>query len=457
MSRNALTDHCSKEIPTVHSLHRFVAVALFGLGSLSGECAPAWGADFKGHSSETAVSWYQFNGPNRNRVSTETGLMSSWPEGGPTLLWTIEGLGSGYSSVAIADGMLFTMGDQAIDGNETAQYVYAYDLETRRRRWATRVGPPHSDGPRCTPTVDGELLYAVGTDGDLVCLETATGTLRWRKSMADDFGGKMMSVWKFSESPLVDGERLVCTPGGDDATLVALDKRTGDLIWKCAVPNLGERGKDGAGYCSMVAAKIDGVRQYVQIFGRGVVGVEAETGRFLWGCNSIANKVANISTPIVRGNHVFATTSYKTGCVLLHVRREGDQFHADEVYFFGPKEFENHHGGVVLVGDCVYGGNGQNRGGPTCLDFMTGKIAWQPEPPARGSASVMYADGNLIFRYDTGPVFLVEATPDAFRVKGQMEPPKGKGPAWAHPAMNDGLLYLRHGDLLLCYDLRGTQ
>ncbi|MDY0168772.1 MAG: PQQ-binding-like beta-propeller repeat protein [Thermoguttaceae bacterium] len=404
-----------------------------------------------------AAEWHQFDGPNRDLVSPETGLLKAWPEGGPKLLWTIKGLGRGYSSVAISGRTLFTMGDQAIDGGEMSQYVYAYDLQTRKRLWATRVGPPHSDGPRCTPTVDGDLLYAIGTDGDLVCLETATGKERWRKSFADDFGGRMMSVWKFSESPLVDGDRLVCTPGGEDATLVALDKRTGEAIWKCAVPNPGDRGKDGAGYSSPVVAEIAGVRQYVQLFGRGTVGVDAETGRFLWGYNAIANSVANITTPVVRGDHVFTTTSYKTGCALLHIRRDGDQFHADEVYFLGPQDFENHHGGVVLVGDHIYGGNGQNRGGPTCLDFLTGKIAWQPEPPARGSTGVLFADGHLIFRYDRGSVVLVEATPDEFRIKGQFDPPKGEGPAWAHPALNDGRLYLRHGDLLLCYDLREAE
>ncbi len=409
-----------------------------------------------GSARETA-EWHQFGGPDRNLVSNETGLLRSWPEGGPKLLWTIDGLGPGYSSVAIHGGRLFTMGDQSLDGGERSQYVFAYDLDTRQRLWAARVGPPHSDGPRSTPTVDGELLYALGTEGDLVCLETATGRERWRRSFPNDFGGRMMSVWKFSESPLVDGDRLVCTPGGDDAALVALDKRTGELIWKCAIPHLGDRGKDGAGYSSMVVAEIDGVRQYVQMLGRGVVGVEAETGRFLWGYNAIANSVANITTPVVRGNHVFATTSYKTGCALLHIRSEGDRFHADEVYFRGPQDFENHHGGVVLVGDHIYGGNGQNRGGPTCLDLLTGAIAWQPEPPARGSTGLLYADGLLVFRYDRGTVVLVAASPTEFQILSQFDPPAGEGPAWAHPALNDGRLYLRHGDFLLCYDLRDRE
>jgi outer membrane protein assembly factor BamB len=398
--------------------------------------------------------WPQFHGPNRDAKCTEVGLLEEWPEGGPKLLWKLEGLGKGYSTVAIAGGRIFTMGDRQ-HGGEESQFVIAYDLDTRKELWATRVGPPHKDGPRCTPTVDGQRLYAIGTSGDLLAAEAATGKVVWRKSFEQDFGGLMMSVWKFSESPLVDGEKLVCTPGGKDATFVALNKATGEVIWKSALPEFGNRGKDGAGYSSMVVAEIDGVRQYIQILGRGAAGIAADDGRFLWGYNRIANGVANIPTPVVRGNHVFVTTSYKTGSALLKLARDGNRMKVEEVYFLGPSDFENHHGGVVLVGDHIYGGDGQNRGTPVCLEFLTGKIAWKPEAPAGGSAAVLYADGHLIFRYDRGPVFLVQATPEAFKITGRLEPPKGEGPAWPHPVIHAGKLYLRHGDMLLCYDVRG--
>lgn len=404
--------------------------------------------------SAAAPDWPQFHGPNRDAKCSEAGLLQEWPEGGPKLLWKIEGLGKGYSTVSIVGDRLFTMGDLERDGTES-QYVMAYDLNTREQLWATRVGPPHKDGPRSTPTVDDDLLYVVGTSGDLVCAKTTTGEVVWRKNFADDFGGKMMSVWRYSESPLVDGPKLVCTPGGSDATIVALDKTTGATLWECAVPEIGDRGKDGAGYSSMVVAEVDGIRQYIQILGRGAVGVEAETGRFLWGYNRIANKVANIPTPVVRGNYVFVTTSYKTGSALLKLTREGNNVRAEEVYFLGPDQFENHHGGVILVGDYIYGGDGQNQGGPVCLNFMTGEIAWKEKAPAGGSAAVLYADGNLIFRYDRGPVFLVEASPEAFKIKGQFEPAQDRGPAWPHPVIHDGKLYLRHKSILACYDLRG--
>lgn len=403
-----------------------------------------------------AEGWPGFHGPNRDSICRETGLMHEWPEGGPKLLWKLQGLGRGYSTVAIAGGKIFTMGDQQRDGQGESQYVVAYDLATREELWATPVGPPHEDGgPRCTPTVNGQLVYVLGTDGDLVCLAKETGNIVWRKNLVDDFGGKMMSPWKYSESPLVDGDRLVCTPGGEDATIVALDKLSGALIWKSAVPQLGPKGKDGAAYSSAVVAEVDGVRQYVQLLGRGVAGVDAETGKFLWGYNEIASEVANIPTPVVRGSYVFVTCAYNQGCALLEIADEGGAFEAKEIYHLRPREFENHHGGVVLVGNYIYGGSGQNRGAPVCLDLATGKIAWKERPLAPGSASVLYADGHLIFRYDRGLVALVEATPDEFRLKGTFEPETADGPAWPHPVIHDGKLYLRHNDLLLCYDVRG--
>jgi outer membrane protein assembly factor BamB len=408
-------------------------------------------------SSTQPGDWPQFHGPNRDAICTETGLLQQWPEGGPKLLWKIEGLGKGYSTVSITGGRIFTMGDRRPPGQSESQFVIALDLGSRKELWATRVGPPHEDGPRCTPTVDGELLYAIGTEGDLVCLETATGKVRWRKSFPRDFGGRMMTGWKYSESPLVDGEKLVCTPGGKDAMIVALNKKTGELIWKCGLPRLGNRGKDGAGYSSMVAAEIDGVRQYIQIVGRGAVGVEADNGRFLWGYNRIANNVANIPTPVVRGNYVFVTTSYKTGSALLKPTLGSDGFHVEEVYYLSPRQFENHHGGVVLVGNYLYGGDGQNNGTPVCLDFMTGKILWKVKAPGQGSAAVLYADGCLYFRYQDGLMALIEATPKAFRLKGTFHTAVKLGNSWPHPVIYDGKLFLRDQDVLMCYDVRAPQ
>jgi outer membrane protein assembly factor BamB len=399
--------------------------------------------------------WPQFHGPNRDNLCRETGLNTDWSKNPPQLLWKIEGLGMAYSSIAVTDEKIFTMGDRKTTDGEQAQFVIAFDLQTQKELWAAHVGPAHKDGPRSIPTVDGELLYALGTEGDLVCLDTATGAEHWRKSLPIDFGGKMMSRWKFSESPLVDGPKLICTPGGEDATLVALDKKTGEFIWKCSVPALGEKGKDGAGYASARVAEIDGVRQYIQLIGRGLVAVEAESGKFLWGYNGIANGVANIPMPIIRGRYVFTTTDYNAGSALLRISRVEDTFHVKELYTLSGREFENHHGGIVCVGNYVYGGHGNSRGEPVCIDVTTGKIMWRGKAPERGSAAVLYADGHLVFRYDRGLVALIEATPEKFRLKGTFGAVTGEGPAWAHPVIHDGRLYLRHGDLLACYDVHG--
>lgn len=401
--------------------------------------------------------WAQFHGPGRDAICREEGLLQEWPEGGPRHLWTLNGLGRGYSTIAIAGDRFYTMGDRAgaaADAGET-QYVIACDLQTRKELWAAPVGPPHDDGgPRCTPTADGGSVYAIGTAGNLVCLDAGSGKLRWQVDLAKTFDGAVMAVWKYSESVLIDGDKAICTPGGPEAIMAAFHKQTGELLWKSALPaDIGAGGADGAGYSSAVVAEIDGVRQYVQLVGRGLIGVNAETGEFLWGYNRIANTVANITHPIVRGDYVFTTTAYNTGAALLKISRDGDAWKAEEVYFIAPKDFQNHHGGVVLVGEHIYGGHGSNRGDPACVEFGTGKVVWKERSPSRGSAAILYADGNLIYRYDRGEVLLIEATPEGMNIKGRFEPAKGDGPAWAHPVIHRGRLYLRHADLLGCYDL----
>ncbi len=400
--------------------------------------------------------WPEFDGPQRNRICRETGLLTSWPEGGPKLLWTIEGLGKGFSTISIANGRFYTMGDVADEDGTEAQFVLAYDLRTQRQLWKTKVGAPFLTGPRCTPTIAGDRLVALGTEGCLVCLETTTGKRLWQKDLVAEFGGKMMSGWMYSESPLVDGDRVICTPGGPGAEMVALRLDSGQLIWKCAIPELGDLGADGAGYCSAQVATIGGTRQVIQLTGRGLIGVDAQSGKFLWGYNRIANNVANIPTPIVRGSFIFVSTAYHTGSALLEIKRDGPAWVAEEVYFLSPRDFQNHHGGMVLVGDHVYGGSGPNRGDPTCIDLATGDVCWKKRAPASGSAAVLYADENIIFRYDRGDVVLVEATPDELRIKGQFVPVTGEDAAWPHPVIFQGKLYLRHGDVLSCYDLRAV-
>lgn len=403
-----------------------------------------------------AADWPQWRGPGRDGKSPDAGpLLAAWPEGGPPLAWKSSGLGGGFSSLAAVGDRLYTMGDLG-----DTQFVLALDRANGRVLWKTAVGPSWIDqygGPRGTPTVAGGRVYAMSTEGVLVCLEAATGKEVWSRDLPKDFGGKMMSVWKFAESPLVHDGRVVVTPGAPGAGLVALEPATGKEIWRAKLPALGPEGKDGAGYSSVVVSNGGGVEQYVQVMGRGAVGVEASTGRFLWGYNRIANEVANISTPLVDGDRVFVSTGYGTGAALLQLEKKGDGVEAREVYFLPADTFQNHHGNMILHGGHVYAGSGHNKGFPMSLALADGAVAWGPVRNAgEGSAAVSFADGHLYLRYQNGVMVLVEATPEGYREKGSFPIPEVTKPSWSHPVVAGGRLYLREQDRLYVYDLAAS-
>jgi outer membrane protein assembly factor BamB len=404
-----------------------------------------------------ASDWPQWRGPKRDGVSTETGLLPSWPPAGPKLLWSSyqvngkKGVGRSYSSVVVAGGRIFTMGDR-----DRFCYVLALDEATGRELWATKISTADGDGPRCTPTVDGDRIYAVSRQGVLACLSASKGDLLWQKDYERDFGGSMMSGWGYSESPLVDGAKLICTPGGDNAAVVALDKVKGSLLWRATVPK-AKRNNNGAGYASLVVAEAGSIRQYITLLGSGLIGVEANTGRFLWRYDRIANGTANIPTAIVRDDLVFCSTGYGTGSALLRLVPVNGGVVAREEYFLKGDTLQNHHGGVVRVGDYVYGGHGHNEGHPFCLDMKRGRLMWGPtDSVGEGSAAVVYADGRLIFRYQDGVIALIEATPKAYHLVGQFTPPSANPQQsfWSHPVVANGRLYLRDNQTLLCYDVR---
>ena len=289
---------------------------------------------------DKTTDWPQWRGPHRDAVSSEMGLLKEWPADGPKLEWELTGLGGGLSSVSIVGGKLFTMGN--VDG----QCILAYDLADRKRLWVAKVGPA-SDQPHSTPTVDGNRVYVLGTGGDLVCVDAVDGKEIWRKNLLKDFGAKVPG-WNFSESPLVDGEKVVCTPGGDSTLMVALKKTTGDVIWKCVPPNPRETGV--VGHASVVISQGAGVRQYVTLTTRGVVSVAAEDGKFLWVYHRVANGTANIPTPVVEGDFVFVSTAYGAGAALLKLSKTDDGVKAAEEYFLDAKVFQSHHGGFLRVG-----------------------------------------------------------------------------------------------------------
>jgi outer membrane protein assembly factor BamB len=291
----------------------------------------------------------------------------------------------------------------------------------------------------------------VTRQGNLSCLKVSDGSIVWQKEFKKDFAGKMMSGWDYSESPLVDGDKLVCTPGGKESALIALNKMTGETIWKCQPPV-----DSGAGYASIVVATVGGVRQYITLLGPqlGLVGVDANTGKFLWNYKKIANGTANIPTALVKDDFIFTSTGYGTGAALLQLIPKENGTDVKEVYFLKGNQLQNHHGGMIMLGDYIYGGHGHNAGLPFCLEWKTGKFAWEPQRgPGGGSAAVLYADGHLYFRYESGTMALVEASSKGYTLKSSFKVPIG-GNGWPHPVIHDGKLYLRGSDQVLCYDIK---
>jgi outer membrane protein assembly factor BamB len=392
--------------------------------------------------------WPQWRGPRRDAVSTDKGLLQRWEESGPPLAWKVSGLGRGLASVAISGGRIYTMGRR-----KEGQMVLALDAKDGKEVWAARVREGGDDS-HSTPTFDGERIYAIGSQGDFVCLAADTGKEIWRKSFTKDFGGAVPG-WKYCESPLVDGERVICTPGGKEATIVALDRKTGEVAWKCAVP--GGAG-NSYGYSSIMVSEGAGVRQYVQMLGGGTgcVGVAAKDGTFLWGYKRIANGTATIPTPVIDGDTVFCSSGYDTGAALLKLVRDGEKVKAEEVYFHKGSKLQNHHGGVIQVGEHIFGGHGHNEGFPFCLEMKTGRIAWGADQrgPGKGSAAVAYADGQMYFRYEDGLMALIGATSEGYKLNGTFKIPKVSGPSWSHPVVLGGRLYLREQDTLYVYDVR---
>jgi outer membrane protein assembly factor BamB len=329
------------------------------------------------------------------------------------------------------------------------EFVQALAVEDGQQAWSVKlgkVGPnkgPQYPGARSTPTVDGNVLYALGSDGDLACVELAGGKIRWQKNLRGDFGGEPGN-WAYAESPLVDGDTLVCTPGGKEATMVALNKTTGDVIWKSAF----EDG-DQAGYASAIVVDVGGVKQYVQFLQKGLAGVDAKSGKFLWRYEKSGKSPANIPTPVAHDAYVYSASG-RGGGGLVELKVTPGGVEATEVYF-APK-LPTSIGGAVKVGEYLYG---TNSGGLMCVDFAKGDVKWQDR--SVGAGSVCFAEGRLYVHGEKGDVALVEATPDSYREKGRFTPPdqpeRGRSQAWAYPVVANGRLYVRDLGTLWCYDV----
>ncbi len=439
--------------------------------------------------STLAADWPQLRGQNRDGKSGDTGLLKEWPNDGPPLAWKIDKLGGGYSAPSIADGRIFGMSNRGED-----EIVWALSETDGKELWVTRLGPAFAqrpsqgrEGPACTPTVDGERLYVEGLDGNVACLQVRDGKIIWQRSLTNDFGGSVPR-WSYRESPLVDGDKVICTPGGAEATMAALDKLTGKMIWKAKVPDSpagdseapgdssggrggfggrrggfggrrgGFGGGSGAAYSSAITIDFDGQRQYVQFTGKALIGVAASDGKFLWRYDKPANRMGIIcSTPIYHDGMVFASSAYGAGGGLVKLSMDADgSVKAEEVY--ATTEMQNHHGGMILLDGYLYGASGGNEGGAlVCLDFKTGRVMWDQRESAgrRAKGSVALADGRLYYRMEDGTVVLIEPNPKQYAQCGRFDQPdRSAQPAWPYPVIANGKLYIRDQDVLLCYDVK---
>ena len=386
----------------------------------------------------SAADWPQWQGPDRTRISKETGLLKQWPSSGPSIVWTATGLGTGYGSMAVAGDRVYVQG-----ARNRHSAVMALNRADGKEVWSKALGETETNdqgpGPRGTPTVDGDRLYVLSEAGDLHCLKT-DGTAVWHRNILHDFNGRQLR-WLISESPLVDGDAVIVSPGGSGAGMVKLDKMTGKTLWTA------KDLSDPAGYSSPIVADIGGVRTYMSLTSTAGIGVRASDGKVMWRYPRAANGIANIATPIFFDNKVFYTSAYDTGAGLLSLTPQNGEVKAKELYF--TRDMKNHHGGVVLLDGYLYGYNDSIL---TCLEFATGKLMWRDRSVGKGS--VTYADGNLYLQSETNVVGLADASPSGYHEKGRFSIPDKGLPSWAHPVISNGRLYVRNQDTLLAYDIK---
>ena len=389
-----------------------------------------------------ADDWPQWRGPQRNGVSTETGLADRWPSGGPSLLWRADGLGEGYGSVAVSDGTIYVQGSRS-----GRSLVFALGAADGRVRWERELGPRLRDsrgnGPRGTPTVSGDSLYALTGMGELARIALADGAVRWRRNILQDFDQRNIS-WGISESPLIEGDGVVVMPGGNGGAIAALDRESGETVWT------SDGLTDRAGYSSLIAVDLEGAGEPLRVIAgftaRAGVGVRAADGELLWHYREPSNRTANAATPIYSDGLVFYTSAYGTGGGALRVRVAGDNVSTGQVWF--ESSLQNHHGGVVLYEGHLYGFFGRAL---ACVDFKTGEIVWRDRSVGKGSLTL--ADGKLFLVGEKRLAGLAEATPDGYRERGRFELEDRGEPSWAHPVVSNGVLYIRNWSELLAYDV----
>jgi outer membrane protein assembly factor BamB len=384
------------------------------------------------------TDWPQWQGPDRTGLSKETGLLKQWPANGPPLVWSATNLGVGYGSIAVKDDRIFLQGS-----NGRQSLLFSLRRADGKTVWSKALGSSgfndRGSGPRGTPTVDGDRLYVLTENGDLHCLKAQDAASVWQRNILADFGGRNIP-WLISESPLVDGNDVIVTPGGRNAGIVALDKMTGKTIWA------SKELSDEAGYASPVVADVQGVRTVMTLTSRAGVGVRESDGKLMWRYQQVANGTANITTPIYFDSKVFYTSAYGTGGALLGLTAQDGSVNAKEIYF--TREMQNHHGGVLLVNGYLYGFNNSIL---TCLEFATGKMMWRDRSVGKGSLT--YADGDLYIQSEDNVVGLAEASPAGYKEHGRFHIADQGLPSWAHPVVSGGRLHIRNQGTLASYDI----
>jgi len=393
-----------------------------------------------------AEDWPAWRGAKRDDSSNEKGLLKNWPADGPKAAWVFKDAGIGYSGPAIVGGKLYTMG-----AREDVEQIICLDAMTGKELWSAELGPVlqnnWGDGPRATPTVDGDMIYAMSAKGHLLCVALKDGKQVWKKKMVEELGGKLPG-WGYTESVLVDGEQVICTPGGDKGAVAALDKKTGELKWQSA--DL----KEEAWYSSPVVAEFHGKRQYVQLVHGNLFAVSSKDGAVLWK-TPWRGGVAVIPTPIISGISVYITSGYGAGCKKVTI---GNDMSVTTDYDMEGKGIVNHHGGVILLDGKLYGHS--DAGGWTCQNFDDGKILWQEGKLGKGA--IAYADGRFYcVDENDGTVALIAASPKGweetgrFKLSPQTQKRKKDGRVWTHPVIVNGKLYLRDQEIIHCYDVKG--
>lgn len=393
-------------------------------------------------STATAGDWPTWRGNARDGSSSESNLLKEWPDGGPEKKWTSDQARLGYSSFAVVGDRLYTMG-----ADDSTEYILAFDSQTGEKIWQQAVGEKlengWGDGPRSTPTVAGDLIIALGGNGGLYCVAAKDGSVQWSVELTE-LGGKVPN-WGYSESPLVDGDRVLCTPGGKGGTVAAFKLQSGEKIWQSS--DISEF----AHYASVIVVEHYGQKQYIQLTQKKLFGLDSD-GKLQWEADWPNGRTAVVPTPVYHEGHVYVTSGYGAGCMLVKIDKENN---VEELY--ANKSMKNHHGGVILIGPHIYGYS--DGPGWMCQDLKSGEIVWN-EKSKLGKGAVAFADG-LLYCLDerSGTCALVSASPDGWNEHGrfdidpQSEQRAQRGKIWTHPVIANGKLYLRDQEIICCYDV----